>query len=90
MGGLEYHFGGRGLHFGGILGVWAGSGSQMHLGRRSGRLLGDFKSQDSSNSGPRWFQDGIKIDGKIAFVMMPLNIDLGWIFFSFCEENGGK
>ena len=34
--------GGRGGHFGAILGVWAGSGSQMRLGRRFGRLLGDF------------------------------------------------
>ena len=61
--------GGRGLHFGVILGVWAGSGSQMRLGRRLGRLLGDFQSQDGSNLGPKkvpsWSQNGVKIDEKI-------------------------
>ena len=60
---------GRWLHFGAILGVWAGSGSQMRLGRRSGRLLGDFKSQDGSNLRPKmalsWSQNGIKIDVNI-------------------------
>ena len=40
--------GGRGDHFGSILEVW-GSGSQVRLGRRFGRLLGDFKTQDGSN-----------------------------------------
>ena len=58
-----------GPHFGAILGVWAGSGSQMRLRRRSGRLLGDFKSQDGSNLRPKmapsWSQNGIKIDAKI-------------------------
>ena len=62
--------GGRGLHFGVILGVWAGSGSQMRLGRRLGRLLGDFQSQDGSNLGPKkvpsWSRNGVKIDEKIA------------------------
>ena len=62
--------GGRGLHFGIILGVWAGSGSQMRLGRRLGRLLGDFQSQDGSNlrpkRAPNWSQNCIKIDAKIC------------------------
>ena len=57
---------GRWLHFGAILGVWAGSGSQMRLSRRSGRLLGDFKSQDGSNlrpkMAPRSRQNGVKND----------------------------
>ena len=51
------------------MGVWAGSGSQMRLGRRFGRLLGDFQSQDGSNLGPKkvpsWSQNGVKIDEKI-------------------------
>ena len=63
-------FGGRGRHFGAILEVWAGSGSQMRVGRRSGRLLGDFKGQDGSKLKPKmvpsWNQNGIKIDAKIA------------------------
>ena len=62
--------GGQGLHFGIILGVWASSGSQMRLGRRFGRLLGDFQSQDGSNLGPKkvpsWSRNGVKIDEKIA------------------------
>ena len=61
--------GGRGLHFGVILGVWAGSGSQMRLGRRLGRLLGDFQSQHGPNMAPswvpRWSQNGEKNDAKI-------------------------
>ena len=62
--------GGRGLHFGVILGVWAGSGYQMRLGRRFGWLLGDFQSQDGSNlrpkRAPNWSQNCIKIDAKIC------------------------
>ena len=69
MGGLGPHFGGSGGHFGPILEVWGGSGSQVHLGRRFGRLLDDFKSQDGSNLRPKmapsWSQNGIKIDAKI-------------------------
>ena len=41
----------------------------MRLGRRLGRLLGDFQSQDGSNLGPKkvpsWSQNGVKIDEKI-------------------------
>ena len=41
----------------------------MRLGRRFGRLLGDFQSQDGSNLGPKkvpsWSQNGVKIDEKI-------------------------
>ena len=70
--------GGRGCQFGSILGVWAGSGSQVHLGRRFGRLLGDFKSQDGSNLRPKmapsWSQNGIKIVAKIESFLMPLKI----------------
>ena len=51
------------------MGVWAGSGSQMRLGRRLGRLLGDFQSQHGPNMAPswvpRWSQNGEKIDAKI-------------------------
>ena len=46
-----------------------GSGSQVRLGRRFGRLLDDFKSQDGSNLRPKmapsWSQNGIKIVAKI-------------------------
>ena len=67
---MEGILGGRGLHFRVILGVWAGSGSQMRLGRRLGRLLGDFQSQDGSNlrpkRAPNWSQNCIKIDAKIC------------------------
>ena len=70
MGGLGPHFGGSGGHFGAILEVWGGSGSQVRLGRRFGRLLGDFKSQDGSNLRPKmapsWSQNGIKIVAKIV------------------------
>ena len=51
------------------MGVLAGSGSQMRLGRRFGRLVGEFQSQDGSNLRPKrvpsWNQDGVKIDAKI-------------------------
>ena len=51
------------------MGIWAGSGSQIRLGRRFGRLLGDFQSQDGSNLRPKkvpsWSQNGVKIDEKI-------------------------
>ena len=61
--------GGRGGHLGSILEVWGGSGSQVRLGRRLGRLLDDFKSQDSSNLRPKmapsWSPNGIKFDAKI-------------------------
>ena len=56
-------------HFGAILGVWAGSGSEMHHGRRLGRLLRDLESQDGSSlrpkMAPRWSQTDIKIDSSI-------------------------
>ena len=55
-----------------MLGVWAGSGSEMRLGRRLERLLGDLKSQDGSNLRPKmapsWSQNGIKIDAKIGYL----------------------
>ena len=70
MGGLGHHFGGSGGHFGPILEVWGGSGSQVRLGRRFGRLLDDFKSQDGSNLRPKmvpsWSRNGIKFDAKIV------------------------
>ena len=62
-------WGGRGRHVGPILEVWASCGSQVRLGRRFGRLLGDFRSQDGSNLKPdmvpSWSQNGMKIDAKI-------------------------
>ena len=69
MGGLGPHFGRSGGHFGQILEVWGGSGSPVRLGRRVGRRLDDFKSQDGSNLRPKmapsWSQNGIKIVAKI-------------------------
>ena len=69
-GGLGPHFGRSGAPFWHNFGVWAGSGSQMRLWKRFGRLLGDFKSQDGSNlrpkMAPNWSQNGIKIDAKIT------------------------
>ena len=44
---------GSGGHSGPILDVWGGSGSQLRLGRRFGRFLDDFKSQDGSNLRPK-------------------------------------
>ena len=79
MWGLGPHLGGRGRQFGSILGVWAGSGSQVHLGRRFGRLLDYFKSQDSyflnPKTVPSWSQNDIKIDAKIIDFLLPLKID---------------
>ena len=69
MEGLGPHFGGSGGHFGPILEVWGGSGSQVRLGRRFGRLSDDFKNQDDSNLRPKmapsWSQNGIKMVAKI-------------------------
>ena len=76
MGGLGPHFGGCSFwaNFGGL----GGSGSQVRLGRRLGRLLDDFKSQDSSNLRPKmapsWSPNGIKFDAKIESFLMPLKI----------------
>ena len=62
-------WGGRGRHVGPILEVWASCGSQVRLGRRFGRPLGDSRSQDGSNLKPdmvpSWSQNGMKIDAKI-------------------------
>ena len=70
-GGPGHHFGRSGVPFWHNFGVWAGSGSQMRLWKRFGRLLGDFKSQDGSNLGPKmrpsWSQNSIKIDSKIDY-----------------------
>ena len=71
MKGLGHHFGRSGApfwsDFGGLGGFW--SGSQIRLGRRFGRFMGDFQSQDGSNLGPKkvpsWSQNGVKIDEKI-------------------------
>ena len=54
----------------GVLGaVWADSGSQARLGRRPGRLLGDFLGLDGPNLGPKmassWGPDRTKIDANI-------------------------
>ena len=58
-----------GERFGAILKVWAGFRSQVRLGRRLGRLLADFKSQDDSILKPKRVpscsQNGTKIDAKI-------------------------
>ena len=66
-------FGGRGLRFGAILGVWADSDLQSRLGRRLGWLLGDYRGQDGFNLGakmvPSWSQNGTKIDAEIDSIM---------------------
>ena len=60
-----------GLHFGAILGVWAGSGSQGRLGRHLGRLQGGFRPQHGPNLGPKmapsWSQNRTKNDTKIVY-----------------------
>ena len=61
----------------GVLGrlgaVWADSGSQARLGRRPGRLLGDFLGLDGSNLDPKmassWGPDRTKIDANIDRVV---------------------
>ena len=66
---LGHYFGCRGFYVGAILSVWAGSGSQMRLGRRFGRLLADSSGQDDSILRPKRVpscsQNGTKIDAKI-------------------------
>ena len=66
---------------GGILGglgaswgvVLADSGSQARLGRRPGRLVGDFGGLDGPNLGPKmassWGLDRTKIDANIARIV---------------------
>ena len=91
-------FGGRGRHFGAILGVWARSGSQMRVERRSWRLLGDFKSQDGSNLRPKmapsWSQNGIKIDAKIHYFLDAFGnrflVEFWWILRGKWKQNGTK
>ena len=77
-------FGGRGLHFRAILGVWADSGFQSRLGRRLGWLLGDYRGQDGLNLGakmvPRWNQNGTKIGAEIDYIMDAI---LNRFFFEF-------
>ena len=50
--------------------VLADSGSQARLGRRPGRLVGDFGGLDGPNLGPKmassWGLDRTKIDANIA------------------------
>ena len=89
-------FGGRGRHFGAILGVWARSGSQMRVEKRSWRLLGDFKSQDGSNLRPKmapsWSQNGIKIDAKISYFLDAFGnrflVEFWWILRRKWKQNG--
>ena len=47
------NLGGSGLHFRSILGVWAGSGCQVRLGRCFGRFLGGFWSRLGAVLGPK-------------------------------------
>ena len=98
MGSLGPHFGGSGGHFGPILEVWGGSGSQVRLGRRFGRLLDDFKSQDGSNLRPKmapsWSQNGIKIDAKIYYFLDAFGnrflVEFWWILRGKWKQNGTK
>ena len=59
--------GGLGASWGVVL---ADSGSQARLGRRPGRLVGDFGGLDGPNLGPKmassWGLDRTKIDANIA------------------------
>ena len=80
-----------GSHFGAILAVWAGSGSQGRLGRHLGRLQGGFRPQHGPNLGPKmapsWTQNRIKNDAKIyhfldAFKNAILK-DLGEVLIKF-------
>ena len=68
-GGSGASFWGVGWSFWANFGGLGGSGSQVRLGRRFGRLLDDFKSQDGSNLRPKmapsWSQNGIKNFAKI-------------------------
>ena len=54
-------WGGLGRDFGAILGVWAGSGSQVRLGRRFGRLLGDFRIGFYTVLAPTWSHLGPQV-----------------------------
>ena len=56
--------GGSGLHFRAILGVWAGSGSQVRLGRCFGRLLGGSWSRLGAVLGPKMDQVTPKLPPK--------------------------
>ena len=81
LGELGMHFeanlwvlGGLGGVLGGLVAswgvVWADSGSQARLGRRPGRLVGDFGGPEGPNLGPKmassWGLDRTKIDANIA------------------------
>ena len=59
--------GGLGASWGVVL---ADSGSQARLGKRPGRLVGDFGGLDGPNLGPKmassWGLDRTKIDANIA------------------------
>ena len=57
-------FGGSGVHFRAILGVWAGSGSQVRLGRCFGRLLGGSWSRLGAVLGPKMDQVTPKLPPK--------------------------
>lgn len=73
-GGLGASWGGLGGVLGGLGASWgvvlADSGSQARLGRRPGRLVGDFGGLDGPNLGPKmassWGLDRTKIDANIA------------------------
>ena len=66
LGGLGEGLGGN---FWVIVVAWAGSGSQMRLGRRFWRLLDDFKRQDGSKLRPKRVpscsQNSIRSDAEI-------------------------
>ena len=80
------------------MGVWARSGSQMRVERRSWRLLGDFKSQDGSNLRPKmapsWSQNGIKIDAKIGYLLDAFEnrflVEFWWILRGKWRQVGTK
>ena len=56
--------GGRGRHFGAILGVWADSGSGDRLGKRLGLFVCDFKAKIAPTWGPRQPLVGAKLAPK--------------------------
>ena len=70
--GLRGSWGGLGGSWGVLGVVLADSGSQARLGKRLGRLVGDFGGLDGPNLGPKmassWGLDRTKIDANIAII----------------------
>ena len=98
---LGHHFGGSGRHFGAILGVRVGSGSQMRLGRSLGpswrRLGGVLKASWAVLGRKRWptspqvgSQNGAKIDKKSIQKSINFLMPLGIVILRFSLICGAK